>query len=103
MPNAKTQTSSTTDKKVEMPAAQRKAYTRTVELKPDSYICRHCGRQVLIQRYPGSAMPKVCDDEICQAKEHERLAEATRRRVQEHRARKAGKAVKKKRPGNPNL
>jgi hypothetical protein len=94
---AKNQASEAT-RAVDMPT-----YTRTVELQPDEYTCRYCGRSVAIMRYPGSTMPTFCDDQACKNSDAARRKDDGYERLKRYRARKAGKSVETKRAGNPAL
>jgi hypothetical protein len=56
---------------VDMPAAQRAAYTRIVQLVEFNRVCRHCGRSEVVAVYP-TAKPTLCDRPECIEAERQR-------------------------------
>jgi len=66
-------------RRVEMPAAERRAYSRDVPLVEYTRVCRHCGRSEVIIVYP-TAKPTVCDRGECQRAEEERIKNLNRDR-----------------------
>ncbi len=71
-------------------STQRSGHERTVELKEYHIICKQCGKDVSLWRYPGRP-PTLCSDECEREYQRERDREKTRERVRRYRARQKKK------------
>lgn len=74
---------------VQMPASQRKAFRRQVQLEELAITCRNCGTTVIVKHYPGSRPPSACSEVCKRAIVRQDNATQQRRFVEQQRSRKA--------------